>query len=295
MKNKILIVVSAIVLMALITFSFHVQSQEDTIVIGARDYTEQYILGEMLTLLIEEYTDLEVEQKFGYSTVLIPITEGEVDLYPAYTGTGWSVELGRPFIYQPDILYQQLKKASLEEQDILWLDRYGFNNTYGLAMKNQDVEDRGIYTYSDLALKGNPLIFGAEERFYMREDGYPGLVEKYGFQFKEDKVLDIERKYEAIEQGDVDILEVFSTDGLLEEYDLYVLDDDQHYFPPYEAATAIRMDVLEKHPELEEVLNKLSGQISNEEMSQLNYIVENGEMDAREAARVFLISKGLID
>lgn len=295
MRKKIFIVISIVVSIVLITFNLHVKSQEDRIIIGARDYAEQYILGEMLTLLIEEYTDLEVEQKFGYSTINVPITEGEVDLYPAYTGTGWAEELDRPFIYQPNILYQQVKKAYLEELDVLWLDRYGFNNTYGLAMRNQQAEDQGIYTYSDLALKGNPLIFGAEDRFYNREDGYPGLEKKYDFHFKEKKILDINKKYEAIDEGEVDVLEVFSTDGLLGEYDLYLLDDDQHYFPPYEAATIIRMDTLEKHPELEDVLNKLGGQINNEEMSQLNYIVENGEMDAKEAARLFLISKGLIN
>ncbi|WP_242985435.1 glycine betaine ABC transporter substrate-binding protein [Vallitalea okinawensis] len=293
-------IVSAIVISLIIGiivgFTMQTSPDENTVVVGAQNFTEQYILGEMLALLIEEYTDLNVEKKFGYSIedVHQPFMEGEIDMYPEYTGTAWGGILEEPLIYQPDILYQEVKKVYEEDFNALWLDRYGFNNTYGLGMKEAQATEEGIYTYSDLALKSRPLTLGAERSFYLLQDAYPGLVEKYGFQFKDEKVLDIDKKYEALETGEVDVIDVFSTDGDLEQYNILLLIDDQNYFPPYEAATVIRMDILEEHPELEEILNKLGGQINNEEMAHLNYLVENSGMSPEEVARLYLTSKNLI-
>ncbi|WP_157950188.1 glycine betaine ABC transporter substrate-binding protein [Vallitalea okinawensis] len=298
MSKKVLIAITTVCLaIGIIAFTLHARSQNNKIIVGTKNFTEQYILGEMITLLIEEYTDLDVEQKFGYSIPDIhePLLKGEIDLYPEYTSTGWVVILDEPFIYQPDVLYQEVKRVYDEDFDVVWLDRYGFNNTYGLAMRNDQALEEGIFTNSDLALKAKPFTLGAERNFYIREDGYPGLAKKYGFNFKDKLVFEIGEKYEAIDQGEVDVIDIFTTDGLLNEYDLYVLYDDQHFFLPYQAATIIRGDTLREHPELREVLNKLGGQINNEEMSRLNYLVENSEMEPREAARLYLVSKGLIE
>lgn len=288
--------IGMIIILTIISLSLGAKSEDNTIVIGAKDFPEQYLLGEMLAILIEEHTDLDVERKFGYGLedIYEPLFEGEIDLYPEYTGTGWAVVLDKPFIYNPNILYQEVKRGYDKEFDVKWLDRFGFNNTFGLAMKNDQAIEKGIYTYSDLALKGRPLSIGAASTYYNRKDAYPGLVEQYGLELNKKRYEDINEKYDAINSGEVDVIDVNTTDGLLETYDLRLLVDDQNYFAPYEAATIIRKDTLEKHPELEEVLNKLGGQITNEEMSMLNNLMESSDMEIDEIARLFLQSKGLI-
>lgn len=139
-----------------------------------------------------------------------------------------------------------------------------------------------------------PVWCWARYDFYEREDGYPGLVTAYGFKFKETKELDIGLKYKAIGEGQVNVINNFSTDGLLAEYDLKVLKDDKGFFPAYEAATVIRQETLDKYPELEAILNQLAGQISDEEMQQMNYFVEKENRDAGDVAAEFLKAKGLL-
>lgn len=297
MKKSVTIIIFISFSIAILLFSLNSKSQENTIKIGTKDFTEQYLLGEMLALLIEEYTDLEVERKFGYELEEIydPLFKGEIDLYPEYTGTGWGAVLEKPFIYNPDILYQEVKKDYDKEFDIKWLERYGFNNTFGLAMKNDQVIEKGILSYSDLALKGSQLSIGAAPSYYTRKDAYPGLEQKYGFNLNQISYESIDEKYEAINGEEVDVIDVNTTDGLLEQYDLELLVDDQNYFAPYEAATVIRKDTLEKYPELEDVLNKLGGQITNEVMSMLNYLAENSDLSIEEIAKFFLQSKGLLE
>ncbi|WP_105616060.1 glycine betaine ABC transporter substrate-binding protein [Vallitalea okinawensis] len=294
--RKLIISMISLIIVIILGLSFDAISKENTIVIGTKDYPEQILLGEMLSLLIEEYTDLEVEKKFGYEIEEIhePLMKGEIDLYPEYTGTGWGATLKKPLIYNKDILYQEVKKAYAKEFDVEWLDRYGYNNAFGLVMKNDKAKEQGIYSYSDLALKSRPLIIGGESSFFNRVDAYPGLEEKYGFEFKNKMILDINAKYDVIDIGEVDVIDVGTTDGLLRKYDLILLYDDQEYFTPYEPATIIRKDTLEEHPELEEVLNKLGGQITDEEMSRLNYLVTNSDLDVNEIAKLFLQSKGLL-
>lgn len=297
---KKVIVVGAIISVAIIllVITLHASSEdENRVVVGAQNFTEQYIVGEILAQLIEDKTDLQVERKFGYSIEDIhqPFLKGEIDLYPEYTGTAWGGILNKNLIYQPDVLYQELKKEYAQEFNATWLDRYGFDNTYGLAMRSEDAMKSGIYSYSDLALKSRPFVLGAERSFYILPDAYPGLEETYNFRFKDKKVLPIDKKYTAIEMGEVDVIDVFSTDGQLEEKDLFLLDDDQNYFPPYEAATVIRNETLEFHPELRDILNSLKDTITDEEMARLNYLVDVGGQEPAEVARLFLVSKGLID
>lgn len=283
----------------LIFMSIHANSQkEGTITVGAKDYTEQYILGEMLAQLIENNTNLNVERKFGY-----PIEEideafmaGEIDLYPEYTGTAWDDILKKDFVINhPDILYTEVSKVYEEELDTTWLGRYGFNNSYGLAMRSEEALDKGILTYTDLALKSAPLSIGGESSFFNRPNAYPGLKDAYGFNFDEVVVLPIEEKYDALDEQAVDVIDIFTTDGHLEERDLIVLEDDRQYFSPYEAATIIKNETLEQYPELYDVLNVLEGQISNEDMARLNYLVDIGGENVEDVARLFLVSKGLIE
>lgn len=272
--------------------------EEKKLVVASKPHSEQYILAEMITQLIEAHTDITVEKKLGIgggtSNIHPAMMKGEIDIYPEYSGTGWLFVLKQDLVNDPQELYEKTKDMYLSEYNVEWLDLYGFNNTYALAIRESIANELGIETYSDLGLKGKDLVFGAEYDFYEREDGFPALASLYGFDFKEKKELDIGLKYAAIGAGEVDVINAFSTDGLLAEYDLKVLVDDQFYFPSYQATTLVRSETLEKYPELKDVLNKLAGQISDDEMIQMNYDVEKNNMDPVQVAKDFLESKGLL-
>jgi len=290
-------VVLASFLILIMLLSFGCAGEEKKVVIASKPMTEQYIIVEMLTYLIEENTDISVEQKMGIgggtSNIHPAMVKGEIDIYPEYTGTGWLFVLKEEPISDPDLLYEAVKERYLSEYGIVWSEPYGFNNTFGLAVKEDLADELNLKTYSDLAKFSNRLSFGAEYDFFEREDGYPGLVKTYGFDFKKTTELDIGLKYEAIGSGEVDVINIFSTDGRLKEYGLKVLEDDKNFFPSYYCATLIRQETLEKYPELKEILSLLDGQINNDEMTTMNYLVEIEKKDPKEVALNFLEEKGL--
>lgn len=272
--------------------------EEKKVVIASKPMTEQFILVEMLTALIEANSDIVVEQKMGIgggtANIHPGIINGEIDIYPEYSGTGWLFVLKEDLINNPDELFAEVKEKYNSEYNIKWMEPYGFNNTFALAMDKNLAEEMNIKTYSDLSSKSNELIFGAEYDFYEREDGLPGLKEVYGFNFKNEVEMDIGLKYDAIKSKKVNVINAFSTDGLLLEYNLKVLEDDKFFFPSYQGATLVRNETLEKYPELEGILQKLEGAVSDEEMIFLNYQVDKENKDPKEVALNFLKEKGLI-
>jgi glycine betaine/choline ABC-type transport system substrate-binding protein len=274
------------------------QTEDKKVVIASKPMAESYIIAEMMGQLIEANSDIKVEYKMGIgggtSNIQPAMEAGDIDMYPEYTGTGWLFVLKNDLVTDPEALYEGVKSQYQEKYNFTWLDRYGFNDTYALAIDKSKADSMGINTFSDLAAQSAGLVLGSEYDFYEREDGYPGLVTAYGFNFKETKELDIGLKYKAIGEGQVDVINNFSTDGLLAEYDLKVLKDDKGFFPAYEAATVIRQETLDKYPELEAILNQLAGQISDEEMQQMNYYVEKENRDAGDVAAEFLKAKGLL-
>lgn len=286
-----------IAIIVILLFLTSCAKEDKKVVIASKPMTEQYILVEMLTYLIESNTDIAVEQKMGIgggtSNIHPGMLSGEIDIYPEYTGTGWLFVLKEELIHDPTELFVAVKEKYQEEYGIIWSELYGFNDTYGLAMKEQLADELQINTYSDLAEVSSTLNIGAEYDFYEREDGFPGLEAIYGFQFDKKTELDLGLKYEGIGSDQVDVINIFSTDGRLKQYDLRVLEDDKNFFPSYFAATLIREETLEKYPELEEVLALLDGQINNEEMTNLNYLVEIENMDPKVVAADFLEEKGL--
>lgn len=290
-------IMSIILSIAMIISFLGCESKTKKVVIASKPMTEQYILAEMLTQLIEENTDIEVEQKLGIgggtSNIQPAMENGEIDIYPEYTGTGWLFVLKKDLINDPNELYEAVKEEYKDKYNIKWLGLYGFNNTFTLTIKKEKADELNIKNYSDLALKSKNLKFGAEYDFYEREDGYKGLEKIYGFKFKDKVELDIGLKYDAISSDNVDVINAFSTDAMLKKYNLKVLEDNENFFPSYYATTLVREETLEEYPELEEVLNKLEGMISNEDMIQMNYEVEQEKKDPKEVATKFLINKGL--
>ncbi|GCD12482.1 glycine betaine ABC transporter substrate-binding protein [Clostridium tagluense] len=295
MNKKIL--VSALALIMLVSL-VGCGSKTKKVVVASKPMTEQYILAEMITALIEGNTDIKVEKKLGIgggtSNIQPAMIKGEIDIYPEYTGTGWLFVLKKDLIRDPLKLYEEVKKEYKAKYDIKWLGLYGFNDTYALAIKKSVADKLNINTYSDLASKSDSLKFGAEPDFYEREDGYKGLQKEYNFKFKEKRELDIGLKYEAINSDNVDVINAFSTDALLKKYDMKVIVDDKNFFPSYFASTLIREETLKKYPELENVLNKLQGKINDKEMIQMNYLVESEKKDPKDVAVEFLKGKGLL-
>jgi glycine betaine/choline ABC-type transport system substrate-binding protein len=292
-------ILAGLILTAVLLTLTACSSQEPkTVVIASKPHSEQYILAEMLSLLIENHTDIKVEKKLGIgggtSNIHPAMLSGDFDIYPEYTGTGLLFVLKEDLITDSDELYKRVQDRYLEEYNIKWLGLYGFNNTYALAVKESTAQTYNLETYDDLALASKDLVFGAEYDFFERDDGYEALKDVYGFEFKDTKEMDIGLKYEAIGSDEVDAINAFSTDGLIKQYNLKVLEDNKNFFPAYQAATLIRKETLDKYPELEEVLEKLTGQISDDEMIQMNYQVEKENMDPRDVAEQFLKAKGLI-
>ncbi len=295
MTRTIAIILLTAVMM---TFVACTPQSEKMVVIASKPHAEQYILAEMIALLIENDTDIKVERKLGIgggtANIHPAMMSGEFDIYPEYTGTGLLFVLKDELIVDPGELYDSVKARYMEEYNLHWTGLYGFNNTYALTVKGPLAEKYNLNSYEDLALVSKDLVFGAEYDFFEREDGYEALKNTYGFEFKDTKEMDIGLKYEALESDEVDVINAFSTDGLIKQYGLKVLKDSKNFFPSYQAATVIRKETLDKYPELEGVLEKLTGQISDEEMIQMNYEVEKENKDPKDVAQQFLKQKGLI-
>lgn len=275
------------------------QERRDTIRIATKPMTEQFILGEMLGLLIEENTPYKVKITKGIgggtSNIHPALLKGEFDLYPEYTGTGWLVVLKKDsFPASPDALYQDLKKEYEQKYRLVWLAPYGFNNSYSLAVHPEIASRYRLARFSDLAKYPDTFVLGAEYDFFEIPKGYDELCRFYDFHFKQTKDMDIGLKYEAIRSGKIDVMNIFTTDGQLSGSGLVTLEDDKHFFPTYYCATVVREEALHDYPGLEAVLLKMGDILTDGEMSDLNCQVDIQGRSEREVAKEYLQRKGLL-
>ena len=265
--------------------------------IGSKAFTEQFILGEMMAQLIESHTKLAAKRVFNLGGTLIchnALVNGEIDVYPEYTGTALTAILGRSTVRDPGEALAIVAKAYEKRFRVDWLQPFGFDNSYSITVREDDAVRNGWERISDLAGKAAHLKAGFTAEFAERPDGYPGLARAYGYQFGDVVDVDSSLMYQAAAKGDVDVICAYTTDGRIAAYKLKPLVDDRRFFPPYQAAPVVRNAVLERHPELGRVLNLLAGKIDNATMRRLNYQVDVDGRSAREAARKFLIARGLI-
>ena len=277
--------------------ALYTSGRGDTIQIATKPMTEQYILGEMLDLLIEQDTDLDVALTQGVgggtSNIMPAMESGEFDLYPEYTGTGWNQVLKETSVYSED-QFSELQQRYADDYGMQWLGLYGFNNTYGLIVRSDIAERYDLATYSDLARVAPDLTFGAEYDFFEREDGYDALCAAYSLDFGETMDLDIGLKYQALAEGQIDVMVVFTTDGQLAAANAVVLEDDRHFYPSYRCGNVVRSDVLDAHPELADVLMKLDGTITDLDMAEMNNAVEGEGQEPRNVAENFLREHDLL-
>ncbi|HHX24578.1 MAG: glycine betaine ABC transporter substrate-binding protein [Tepidanaerobacteraceae bacterium] len=263
--------------------------------VGGKNFSEQFIMAEMLSILIEENTDLKtsLQTNLASNVILNAIKSDQIDLYLEYTGTGLT-SLGIEPMSDPDEVYETVKKEFDEQFNIKWMKPYGFNNTYAMVVTQETAEKYNLKTISDMAQVANELTLGCTYVFTERDDGYPGLSNHYDFEFADVKGMDPSLMYQALVQGSVDVISAFATEGRIAAFDLVILEDDKQFFPPYDATTIVRGEVLEKHPELEEVLNKLAGRIDDVKMAELNAAVDLDKREPKDVAREFLEEEGLI-
>ncbi len=268
-----------------------------TIQVATKPMTEQYVLGEMLKALIEHDTSLTVEVTQGVgggvATIQPALEKGDFDLYPEYTGTGWSEVLKHEEAYD-ESLFDTLRSQYETDLGLTWVGMYGFNNTYGLAVLESTAERLGLSTYSDLAREADQLTLGAEPDFFDRQDGYPGLSQTYDMEFAQTMDMDIGLKYQALFNGQVDAIVVFTTDGQLAESDVTVLEDDQGFYPSYRCGNVVRLDTLDEYPELRTELERLEGTISDADMARMNRAVETDGSEPKDVAVEFLAERGLM-
>ena len=278
---------------------FSLNSKKDkTINIATKPMTEGYILGQMLTELIEQDTDLKVNMTTGVgggtSNIHPAMVKGEFDLYPEYTGTSWEAVLKKEASYD-ESKFDELQKEYKEKYNLEYVNLYGFNNTYGLAVNKDIAEKYNLKTYSDLAAVSNNLIFGAEYDFFEREDGYKELQKVYNVDFKKKIDMDIGLKYQAMKDKKIDVMVIFTTDGQLAISDVVVLEDDKKMYPSYRAGTVVRSEILSEYPELKAVLEKLNNILDDKTMADLNYQVESEGKKPEDVAREYLQEKGLLE
>jgi len=290
----LLIILSLVIMIGMLTGC--AQPQKETIIVGSKDFTEQHIIGNVLVLLIEAHTNLEVvfKENMASHVIFSAITTGAVDVYADYTGTIYGNFLSLSDTTDPMEVYNISADALSERYDLSLLGMLGFNNTFGLAVRQDTARQFNLQTYSDLAIVSSDMIFGGSAEIISRNDGLPNLKRLYEMSFKDEVVLHNEQRYEALTRNEIQVAEIFSTDALLFEYDLVVLEDDKNFFPPYHATIVARNDILEKHPELITVLDKLSNKLPDDVMRILNHRVDVGNESPRAVAESFLRENGLI-
>jgi len=273
----------------------------DPIIVSGKPWTEQLILPQIIGQYIEANTDYTVEYEDGLGEVAIltpAIEKGDIDVYVEYTGTGLQSVLGEELELgeSSEKVLERVRKGYEEKYGVTWLEPLGFENTYTLAYKKD--QPYNATTYSELVevSQNEDMVFGAPHAFYERPgDGYDAMIEVYPFNFTDTTSLDPNVMYEAVQQGDVDVIPAFTTDGRIERFDLAITEDDLGFFPKYDAVPIIRQETLEQYPELEEALSGLAGKISVEDMQKMNARVDIDAETPENVARDFLIEKGLIE
>ncbi|HEX8184842.1 MAG TPA: glycine betaine ABC transporter substrate-binding protein [Blastocatellia bacterium] len=287
-------VIAVTVALFLLTSSSATSNGARRVVVASKDFTEQLILGELVAQAIEAKTDLGVERRFELSGDICHrgMVSGEIDVYVEYTGTAFTAILKHDPITDPREVYNQVKREYESQFNLEWLDPLGFNNTFAILVRGNDAEAFGLKTISDAARYAPRWRAGFGQDFMSRQDGYPGFARTYGLKFLEPpREMELSLTYQALANRQVDLIAGNSTDGLIDKLRLFQLEDDRHYFPPYEAAPVARKETLERYPEIAGAIRSLAGKLTDAEMRKLNYSVDSEKRDVKEIVREFLSAR----
>ena len=271
--------------------------RQRTLVIGCKNFTEQVVLGEMLAQYLEMKTGLHVERRFFLAGTYIShqaLLAGRIDAYVEYTGTALTAILKQPIENDPAKVYDKVKREYASRYAVEVMNPLGFNNTFAMVIRGDTARRLNLHKLSEAAHYASEWRPGFGYEFMERPDGYQGFVRAYHLSFGQPpRIMDLGLLYRALLEKQVDLVAGNSTDGLIAARDLAILEDDKHYFPPYQAVPMVRRETLRRHPAVRQALNELGGKISDAEMRRLNYAVDGEHRDVVEVVREFLRTKHL--
>jgi osmoprotectant transport system substrate-binding protein len=262
------------------------------VTVGSKNFTEQLVLGELLAQMLEAAGVSPVDRRFYLAGTYIcqqALLAGRIDMYVEYTGTALAAVLKEKPSSNPAQVFATVKREYARRFGLEVFPSLGFNNSFAIVMRGEDARQAHVQTLSQLAGVAPKLRLGVGYEFMERPDGYQGLVSTYGLKFAEaPRVMDLGLLYRALESRQVDVAVGSNTDGLIAALGLVVLEDDKHYFPPY-----VRRETLERYPQVRQVLLRLAGHITAQEMRRMNYAVDGQKKDAAEVVREFIQTKKL--
>ena len=272
-------------------------SHSGRIVVGSKNFTEQVVLAELLAQHIETRLHVPVDRRFYLAGSYIAhqsLISGRIDLYPEYTGTALTAILKKPIQSDRATVYSTVKSEYEKRFQLAVTGPLGFNNTFAMVMRGDDARRMHISALSQAAAYAAQWRLGCGYEFSERPDGLKGLLQTYNLHFAAPpRIMDLGLLYRAIEEKQVDLIAANATDGLIASLDLKILEDDRHYFPPYEAVPIVREETLQRFPALLSTLNELHNQISDAEMRELNYAVDGQHRDVVEVVAEFRKRKRL--
>lgn len=273
-------------------------SREAALTVGSKNFTEQLILGELLTQYLHSVCQMPVDGRFYLAGTYIcqqAILAGRIDAYVEYTGTALAAILKEQFGGDPASVYQRVKQEYKRRFNLDVMPPLGFNNSFAMVLRGDDARRLGVKTLSQLAAVAPHMRLGVGYEFLERKDGYQGLVKIYDLHFAEaPRVMDLGLLYRALQNRSVDIVAGNNTDGLIAALGLVVLEDDKHYFPPYDAVPIVRPALLQECPRAQDGFARLAGRITADDMRAMNYAVDGEKKDASAVAREFLVGQHLL-
>ncbi len=262
---------------------------KDTIRIGSKDFTENSIVGEIYALALED-KGYKVERvpNIASSVIHTSLVNGEIDLYPEYTGTGLLAVLKKDLITDPQKVYDTVKSEYEKQFNLEWLNYSAANDGQGLVIRTDVANKLGIKTISDLQAHASEIRFASQGEFDQREDGIPGLEKVYGkFNFKSSKVYDNGLKYQVLENNEADLAPASTTEGQLTKPEFTLLEDDKHVWPPYNLAPVVKKSLLDAHPDIADILNKVSATLDTKTVTKLNAEVDVDKKEYEEVAKAY--------
>ena len=263
--------------------------------VGSKNFTEQFVLAELYSQALEA-NGIKVERKINLGGTLIAhkaLEEKQIDMYPEYTGTMLIAVLKAEPMTDRKAVYDKVK-AEYAAKGLVVLNETPFQNTYNMVVRPETAAQYKLETLTDLAKVSKEMKLGAGPEFRDRKDGLPGLKAKYGMEFKEDLQMAIGLRYQALQNKQIDVVNGYSTDGMISALKLKRLKDDKNLWPPYYVAPVVRTEVLDANPKIADVVNKVSSLLDDSTISAMNYKVDGDKMEPRDVARDFLKQKGIV-
>ncbi len=272
--------------------------QHPGIVVGSKNFTEQAVLGEILAQYLEHKTGLPVERRFYLAGSYIchqSLLADRIDMYPEYTGTALAAILKEKPSGTSEDVYRRVKEEYARRFNVEAGPPFGFNNSFAIIIRGEDAQRLHVRTLTEAAQYAPQWRMGVGYEFLERPDGFPGLVKTYGLHFAEPpRVMDLGLLYRALDEKQVDVIVGSTTDGLIQAHNLVVLEDDRHYFPPYDAVPLVRQDTLARYPAVRAALAGLAGKISEQDMRKLNFAIDGQHRDLKQVVSEFLREKRLL-